>query len=74
MILGILCCQYGAEGKALAAMCIVGNRNQVGIRVIADSVDAWHLTTTDMVYTQELLVCRIFLPVLLAVDVLHNLM
>ena len=55
-------------------MSIVSNRNQVSIRIIADGMDARHLTTADMIHTQILLVCGILLPSLLAVDILHNLL
>ena len=52
MILGIFSSQYGTEGKALTAMGIVGNGDQIGIRVIADGVDTRHLSATDMINTQ----------------------
>ena len=72
MILGIFSSQYRSEGKALAAVSIVSNGDQIGIRVIADGVDTRHLSATDMINTQELLVRRILLPSLLTVDIFHN--
>ena len=72
MILGIFSSQYRSEGKALAAVSIVSNGDQIGIRVITDGVDARHFTTTDMIYSKIFLVCRILLPSLFAVDVLYD--
>ena len=72
MLLRVLRSQHSAEGKALTAMGIVGDRDQISLRVIADGVDARHLTTTDMIDAQELLVRRILLPRLLTVDILHD--
>ena len=65
MLLGVLRSQDCSEGKALTTMGIVGNGNQIGIRVIADGVDAWHFTTTDMIHSKVLLVRCILLPRLL---------
>ena len=72
MVLGVLCSEYGTKGKALTRMGIVGNGNDVGLRIVADGMDASHLTTTDVVDAQQLGVCGILSPSLLSVDILQN--
>ena len=52
MLLGIFGSQYGAQGKATSAMGIVGDGDHISIAVIADGMDAWHLSTADAVNGQ----------------------
>ena len=72
MVFGVLCSQHGTKGKALTRMGVMGNCNDVSLRIVADGMDTCHLTTTDMVDTQQFGVCGILSPSFLAVDVLHN--
>ena len=72
MVLRVLCCQHSTQGKALTTVGIVGDRDQIGIGVIADGMDARHLTTTDMIHTKVFLICCIFLPGLFTVDIFHD--
>ena len=37
-----------------------------------DRMDAWYLSTADMIHTEILLVCRILLPRLLTIDIFHD--
>ena len=55
-------------------MGIVGNGDDIGIRVIADGMNARHLTTADMIHTQQFGVCGILCPGFLTVDILHYLL
>ena len=73
MLLGILRSEHGSEGKALTAMGIVRDSDQISIRVIADGMDARHLTTADIIHTQQFRVCRLLCPSLLAVQTLYDL-
>ena len=54
-------------------MGIMRDGNQVGIRIITDGMNTWHLTTADMVNTQQLRVGGVFCPCLLTVYLLYNL-
>ena len=72
MLLCVLRCQHGSEGKALAGVGIVSDGNQIGIRIITDGMDARHLTSADMIHTEILLVCRILFPSLLTINAFHN--
>ena len=73
MILRIFSCKYCPQRKALTAMGIMGNRYQIGIGIITDRMNTRYLTTTDMIHTQQLLVCRVFSPCLFTVDTLDYL-
>ena len=55
-------------------MGVMSYRDDISIRVITDGMNARHLTTTDMIHTQQFRVCRILCPGFLAVDILHNLL
>ena len=65
--------KHSTQRKALTRVGIVSNGYDVGIRVVANGMNARHLATTDVVNTQELLVCGILLPGFLAIDALYNL-
>ena len=55
-------------------MGIVGDGDAVGIRVIADGVDARHLTSADVVYTKKFRVGGVFGPAFLTLQTCYNLL
>ena len=69
VFLGELSGQHGTEGESLAGVGIMGDGDEVGIRVVTDGMDARHLTAANVIDTQILLVRRVLFPSLLAVDV-----
>ena len=71
MLFCILSSQHSTQCKSLTAVGIVGNGYQVGIAVVAYGMYTRHFATTDIVYTQILLIGSILFPSLLAVDVLN---
>ena len=52
MVFGELSGEHGTEGKALAAVSVVGDGDAVGLRVVRDGMDAGHLVVADAVDKQ----------------------
>ena len=52
MVFGELSGEDSAEGKAFAAVGVVGDSDAVGLRVVGDGVDAGHLIVADAVDEQ----------------------
>ena len=55
-------------------MGVMGNGNQIGIRVIADGVNTGHLTTTDVIHTQQFGIGGFLCPSFLSVQIGYNLL
>ena len=72
MLMGILGGKHSTKGKALTRMGVVSDGDDVGFRVVAHRMDAWHLATTDMVDAQQLRVGGVLGPRFLAVDILYD--
>ncbi len=70
MLSSIFGCKHSTEGKSLTRVGIVSDSNHICWRIIADAMDAWHLTTTNVINAG----CLMQSPLVLTVQTLHYLL
>ena len=74
----MLCCIFSSENstesKSLTRMCIVGDSDDISRRVVADAMDSWNLTTTNVINAKHVWGSLVKSPLVLTVKTLNNLL